>query len=298
MAKTLIPRILTRYVMARVGVYMLGALVFLVLLQVLFGVLGGRLAWQTLVRHSYQMIPVAVLLGAVLGLSVMGSELVAMRAVGFGKKQVARAVVLPALLLALVGLLITEIYPKNTSPAPYADAWQDGARVVVITMQSVRDDKIVGITRYEFDRAKLIGIKTLSQLDYHDGYGGSAQGILPPNFAPPSVLLERAHGDKLSTSTLWSHLKYDKSAPKAYFWARVAGVLTTVTQALLACQFVFFASRSRPVAVFVVGALSLGLLVHYLGNVLVMVAIDTHAYGVVFLPCVLCFYGAYCLQKI
>ncbi len=117
-------QILASHVSRVTGMAMLGAVFLLLLLQVLFSYLGelGDLkgsytAWAALryvlwesPRYLYELLPIAALMGSVIGLGTLASnsELVIMRAAGQSLWTIVSWVLRPAVALMLASLLISE----------------------------------------------------------------------------------------------------------------------------------------------------------------------------------------------
>ncbi len=117
-------RIIAKHVTKTTALAMLGATVVLSVLQVLFTYLGelGELnetytAWNALVyvlwsapRYLYEILPIAALIGAVLGLGTLASnaELVVMRSVGISLWRIVGWVIRSALILVLLSFVLSE----------------------------------------------------------------------------------------------------------------------------------------------------------------------------------------------
>ncbi len=117
-------RILARHVIKATGLAMLGAVGILLLLQMLFGYLAelGELnehynAWDALryilwdaPSKLLELLPIAALMGAVIGLGSLASssELVVMRSVGVSLWRIVGWVIRPALLLIVLSFALSE----------------------------------------------------------------------------------------------------------------------------------------------------------------------------------------------
>jgi len=127
-------QILANHVSRVTGLAMLGATLLLLLLQILFTYLGelGDLkdnytAWTALryvlwesPRYLYELLPIAALMGSVIGLGTLASngELVVMRAAGQSLWRIVGWVLRPALALMLASLLISEwLIPYSSEQA-------------------------------------------------------------------------------------------------------------------------------------------------------------------------------------
>ena len=117
-------RIVAKHVTKTTALAMLGATAVLSVLQVLFTYLGelGALnenynAWQALLyvmwgapRYLYEILPIAALIGAVLGLGTLASnsELVIMRSIGISLWRIVGWVIRSALILVILSFALSE----------------------------------------------------------------------------------------------------------------------------------------------------------------------------------------------
>ena len=117
-------RIVAKHVTKTTAFAMLGATAVLSVLQVLFTYLGelGTLnenynAWQALLyvmwgapRYLYEILPIAALIGAVLGLGTLASnsELVIMRSIGISLWRIVGWVIRSALILVILSFALSE----------------------------------------------------------------------------------------------------------------------------------------------------------------------------------------------
>ena len=127
-------RIIAKHVIKTTTYAMLGATLILVVLQVLFSYLGelGALnesytAWRALLyvlwsapNYLYQVLPIAALIGAVLGLGSLASnsELIVMRSAGISLWRIVGWVVRSALILVVLSFVLSEwIIPYSNEQA-------------------------------------------------------------------------------------------------------------------------------------------------------------------------------------
>ncbi|MEC7118575.1 MAG: LPS export ABC transporter permease LptG [Pseudomonadota bacterium] len=127
-------RILANHVARVTGLAMLGASGLLLLLQILFTYLGqlgdlkeGYNAWAALryvlwesPRYLYELLPIAALIGSVVGLGTLASnsELVVMRAAGQSLWRIVGWVLRPAVALMIASLMISEwVLPYSSEQA-------------------------------------------------------------------------------------------------------------------------------------------------------------------------------------
>ena len=130
----LVQSILAKYVTKSITFMMLGTLLILFFLFVLFSYIGelgslgnGYGAWQAFLyvmldspHNIIKLIPIAALIGAVLGLGSMASnsELIVMRASGVSLWRIVGWVMRPALLLVLISFAVSQwIIPYSTERA-------------------------------------------------------------------------------------------------------------------------------------------------------------------------------------
>lgn len=150
-------------------------------LDVLFYLLL-RMPWR-----FYQYAPVAVLIGALIGLGSMASsnELTVMRAAGRSLARIVWGVMKPVLLVVVVVLLVAEYVSPRTEQ--YAEAWkleQRQGEGAVLTSRSgwqiednsiyrfgaIRADHVVlDLTRYRFDERQLVEATHASQATWEAG---------------------------------------------------------------------------------------------------------------------------------
>lgn len=139
-------------------------------------------------RHLAEMLPMAALIGCLVGLGTLAShsELTVMRAAGLPLGRILWAVIKPLLLLMLVGLLIAEYL------APWSEATAQANRSAALASVKAQSSKhgmwhrqgnefihintvrpngvLLGVTRYLVDGEKLVNASFARQATYHDGY--------------------------------------------------------------------------------------------------------------------------------
>lgn len=124
---------------------------------------------MTAPRRIYEMLPMAALIGCLIGLGAMASnsELTVMRAAGISLKRIVWAVMKPTLLVMIAGVLIGEyvapvtesVAEANRSLAQNAGYAQSSKRGMwhrqgneYVHINSVQPDGLLyGVTRYQFD---------------------------------------------------------------------------------------------------------------------------------------------------
>ena len=131
----------------------------------------GRYVALTLPGRCYEYIPFAALIGSLIGLGQLAStsELVVMRAAGVSNLRLAWTVLLQATIIAILGFLLGEyIAPVAEQQAQSARAvalytdrqasattgvWRRDGRRFVHVAAVAPDDRVFGVTVYEFDDA-------------------------------------------------------------------------------------------------------------------------------------------------
>lgn len=144
--------------------------------------LGMRLPWR-----FYQYAPVAVLIGALVGLGSMASsnELTVMRASGRSLARIIWGVMKPVLLVVAVVLVVAEFVSPRTEQ--FAEAWQleqrmgEGALLTsysawqregdrVYRFGAIRaDDVVLNLLRYRFDGRQLVEASFARRARWQDG---------------------------------------------------------------------------------------------------------------------------------
>ncbi|MEC9482360.1 MAG: LPS export ABC transporter permease LptG [Halomonas sp.] len=145
--------------------------------------LGMRLPWR-----FYQYAPVAVLIGALIGLGSMASsnELTVMRAAGWSLTRILWGVMKPIVLVVVAVLLIAEFVSPRTEQ--FAEAWrleQLAGEGAVLTQRggwqreddsfyrfgAIRaDDTVIDLTRYRFDGQRLVEAVHAARAVWEDGH--------------------------------------------------------------------------------------------------------------------------------
>ncbi|RUR31466.1 LPS export ABC transporter permease LptG [Vreelandella andesensis] len=144
--------------------------------------LGMRLPWR-----FYQYAPVAVLIGALIGLGSMASsnELTVMRAAGRSLARIVWGVMKPVLVVVVVVLLVAEFVSPRTEQ--FAEAWRleqrqgEGAQLTsrsgwqfegesVYRFGAIRADNVVlDLTRYRFNERRLIEATHANRAHWEEG---------------------------------------------------------------------------------------------------------------------------------
>lgn len=144
--------------------------------------LGMRLPWR-----FYQYSPVAVLIGALIGLGSMASsnELTVMRAAGRSLASILWGVMKPIVLIVVAVLLIAEFVSPRSEQ--FAEAWrleQQAGEGAVLSLRggwqregdsfyrfgAIRaDDTVIDLTRYRFDGQRLTEATQAERAVWEDG---------------------------------------------------------------------------------------------------------------------------------
>lgn len=177
--------ILSRHVSRTTGLAMLGAAGLLLLLQVMFGYFAQlsdlKPSYQALdalryilwdaPRQLYELLPIAALIGSVVGLGALASssELVVMRSAGVSLWRIVGWVLRPAVLLMLCSLAMTEwVIPYTSEQAQQVR--RDASQVAALGEVRgywVRDhDRYVRVD-YASAAGALRGVRTITLNDQH-----------------------------------------------------------------------------------------------------------------------------------
>ncbi|MCU1719529.1 LPS export ABC transporter permease LptG [Pseudomonas sp. 5P_3.1_Bac2] len=194
-------RKLDRYIGTQVFVAILGVLGIIVGLALLFAFIDelsdvdetyGLLdaLWYVLLtgpRRLYDMLPMAALIGCLIGLGSLASnsELTIMRAAGVSIGRIVWAVMKPMLVLMLVGLLIGEYlapYTENQAQASRALAqgggeaqsakhglWHRQGREYIHINAVQPNGVLFGVTRYQFDENKRLLSSSFARRGLYQG---------------------------------------------------------------------------------------------------------------------------------
>lgn len=176
---------LPRHVIKTAGLAMLGAAFLLLLLQILFSYIAelGELKdgytamnalffvlWQS-PKYLYEILPIAGLMGAVIGLGSLASssEIIIMRAVGVSLWRIVGWVLLPALLLIVLSFALSEWV------LPYSN--QQARQIQKSTDKSLKIGEVHGYwtreaNRYIYvDYANSLGqLKQINMIELNDQY--------------------------------------------------------------------------------------------------------------------------------
>ncbi|MCJ8168732.1 LPS export ABC transporter permease LptG [Atopomonas sediminilitoris] len=197
-------------------------------------------------RRMYEMLPMASMIGCLIGLGALAShsELTVMRAAGVSVGRIVWAVMKPMLVLMLAGLLVGEYV------APHTESLAQGTRSLAqglgeaqtskrgvwhregqeyIHINAVQPNgKLFGITRYRFDAQRNLEASSFAKRAIHqpDGYwlleevretrflGESTELITRDQerwqveLTPELLTTVSAQPDALSITGLWSYIGY------------------------------------------------------------------------------------------
>lgn len=140
-------------------------------------------------QRLYDMLPMAALIGCLVGLGTLASnsELTVIRAAGVSIRRIVWAVMKPMLVLMLIGLLVGEYLAPWTSSMAQANRalaqsegkaqsskhglWHRQGNEFIHVNAVQPGGKLVGVTRYLFDdEQRLLGSSFAQQALYQDGY--------------------------------------------------------------------------------------------------------------------------------
>lgn len=174
--------------------------------------LGMRLPWR-----FYQYAPVAVLIGALIGLGSMASsnELTVMRAAGRSLSRIVWGVMKPVLLVVVAVLFVAEFVSPRTEQ--FAEAWQfeqrmgEGALLTSRSAWQIEDDRVyrfgairaddvvLDLLRYRFDDRRLIEASYAERAYWENGEWRLAN-VSTTRFYPERTEIEHHQSETWDTA--------------------------------------------------------------------------------------------------
>ncbi|WP_422911448.1 LPS export ABC transporter permease LptG [Pseudomonas sp. MAC6] len=282
---------LDRYIGAQVFVAILGVLGIIVGLALLFAFIdelgdveGGYslldALWYVLLtapRRLYEMLPMAALIGCLIGLGSLASnsELTIMRAAGVSIGRIVWAVMKPMMVLMLAGVLIGEYlapYTENQAQASRAMAQGAGEAQTAkrglwhrqgqeyVHINAVQPNGVLfGVTRYRFDEHKRMLSSSFARRAQYEGGYWQLEDVATTHFHERSsevVRQERERWDveltpqllgtvvlapdALSITGLWNYIHYlaEQGLNNSQYWL---SFWTKVLQPLVTAALVLMA---------------------------------------------------------
>ncbi len=282
---------LDRYIGAQVFVAILGVLGIIVGLALLFAFIdelgdveGGYslldASWYVLLtapRRLYEMLPMAALIGCLIGLGSLASnsELTIMRAAGVSIGRIVWAVMKPMLVLMLVGVLIGEYlapYTENQAQASRAMAQGGGEAQTAkrglwhrqgheyVHINAVQPNGVLfGVTRYRFDENKRMLSASFARRAQYEGDHWQLEEVATTHFQERSsevIKQDRERWDveltpqllgtvvlapdALSITGLWGYIHYlaEQGLNNSQYWL---SFWTKVLQPLVTAALVLMA---------------------------------------------------------
>ncbi len=282
---------LDRYIGAQVFVAILGVLGIIVGLALLFAFIdelgdveGGYslldASWYVLLtapRRLYEMLPMAALIGCLIGLGSLASnsELTIMRAAGVSIGRIVWAVMKPMLVLMLVGVLIGEYlapYTENQAQASRAMAQGGGEAQTAkrglwhrqgqeyVHINAVQPNGVLfGVTRYRFDDNKRMLSASFARRAQYEGDHWQLEEVATTHFQERSsevIKQDRERWDveltpqllgtvvlapdALSITGLWGYIHYlaEQGLNNSQYWL---SFWTKVLQPLVTAALVLMA---------------------------------------------------------
>ena len=282
---------LDRYIGAQVFVAILGGLGIIVGLALLFAFIdelgdveGGYslldASWYVLLtapRRLYEMLPMAALIGCLIGLGSLASnsELTIMRAAGVSIGRIVWAVMKPMLVLMLVGVLIGEYlapYTENQAQASRAMAQGGGEAQTAkrglwhrqgheyVHINAVQPNGVLfGVTRYRFDENKRMLSASFARRAQYEGDHWQLEEVATTHFQERSsevIKQDRERWDveltpqllgtvvlapdALSITGLWGYIHYlaEQGLNNSQYWL---SFWTKVLQPLVTAALVLMA---------------------------------------------------------
>ena len=296
-------RIVAKHVTKTTVLAMLGTTLVLSFLQVLFTYLGelGSLkpnynAWQAFLyvmwgapRYLYEILPVAALIGSVLGLGALASnsELIVMRSVGISLWRIVGWVMRSALLLIVLSFVLSEwVIPYTNEKAQSIKKQRSVATLGEVKGYWSREGQRFTYIDYANSQGQL---RNIQSIDFDQNYrlqsfitaekGNAiktdhAQQALGLALQPKYVHMVTLDPEDLSPSQLVSFMRYLEEysqVPKSYelaFWQKVSSPFALIALVLIACSFIFGPLRQQSMGFRLVIALFTGLGFFYLQDFL------------------------------
>jgi lipopolysaccharide export system permease protein len=285
---------LDRYIGAQVIVAILGVLGVIVGLALLFAFIDEladvegnyglqQAAWYvllTLPRRVYEMLPMAALIGCLIGLGGLASssELTVMRAAGVSIGRIVWAVMKPMLVLVLAGILIGEylapwsenLAQSNRAMAQGGGEAQSAKRGLwhrqgdeFVHINAVQPNGVLyGVTRYRFDDQRHLQSSSFARRALYQGDHWQLENVVTTNFLGRSTEVVKAASerwevelnpqllgtvvlepDALSVTGLWRYIHYlaEQGLNNGQYWlAFWTKVLQPVVTAALVLMAISF----------------------------------------------------------
>ena len=232
---------------------------------------------MTLPRRTYEMLPMAALIGCLIGLGSLASnsELTIMRAAGVSVGRIVWAVMKPMLVLMLVGVLIGEYlapWSENQAQA-YRSLAQGGGEAQssrhglwhrqgqeYVHINAVQPGgKLVGVTRYQFDDQRRLQSASFARRARYEGDHWLLQDVKTTRFHEQSSEVQQAASERwdvelnpqllgtvvlepeaLSVTGLWRYIHYlaEQGLNNGNYWL---AFWTKVLQPLVTAALVLMA---------------------------------------------------------
>lgn len=263
---------LDRYIGAQVFVAILAVLGIILGLALLFAFIDelgdlnkgdygiGQALWYVLLtapRRAYEMLPMAALIGCLIGLGTLASnsELTVMRAAGVSIGRIVWAVMKPMLVLMLAGILIGEYVAPLTENQAQADRalaqgsgaaqsskhgmWHRQGQEYVHINAVQPGGLLLGVTRYRFDDERRLQSASFARRAEHRGdhwllrnvatthfREGSTEVIKSPEerwdieLSPQLLSTVVMEPESLSVTGLWQYIHYlgEQGLNNARYW--------------------------------------------------------------------------------
>ncbi|MDH0894204.1 MULTISPECIES: LPS export ABC transporter permease LptG [unclassified Pseudomonas] len=232
---------------------------------------------MTLPRRAYEMLPMAALIGCLIGLGSLASnsELTIMRAAGVSVGRIVWAVMKPMLVLMLAGVLIGEYlapWSENQAQAHRALAqgggeaqsskhglWHRQGQEYVHINAVQPNGRLVGVTRYQFDGERRLQSASFARRAEYQGDHWQLEGVQTTRFHENSTEVVEAPAERwdielnpqllgtvvlepeaLSVTGLWRYIHYlaEQGLNNGTYWL---AFWTKVLQPLVTAALVLMA---------------------------------------------------------
>lgn len=231
----------------------------------------------TLPRRTYEMLPMAALIGCLIGLGTLASnsELTIMRAAGVSVGRIVWAVMKPMLVLMLVGVLIGEYlapWSENMAQAQRSLAqgggeaqsskhglWHRQGQEYVHINAVQPGGKLIGVTRYQFDEERKLLSSSFARRAQYQGDHWQLEEVKTTRFHDKSTEVQQAASERwdvelkpellgtvvlepeaLSVAGLWRYIHYlgEQGLNNGTYWL---AFWTKVLQPLVTAALVLMA---------------------------------------------------------
>jgi len=222
-------------------------------------------------KNLYEIFPIAALIGAILGLSVLArdSELTAMRASGVSIRRIAFSVSKIGILLAIIVFLLGEVVSPYTETR--SGVWLRDDNTYVNIEEVLPDLTLLKVKIFEFDaqnRLRFLSVADKGEFSQDERrwlLNGLKRTMINPessqadevtaaywstSVSPQILAVFRIQPDQLPIWQLAKYINYLKSNKQEtnqyelVYWSKLVKPFATIFMLILAIPFVFKSTRS------------------------------------------------------